>query len=331
MPWGERQTRLSILGAAAVLIIVLAGALLYRVYQTQIGRPNTVVVRVGDEKFKLSYYADRLLEFAQANSDTSLLVTEQALLTKLEEEGLAIEIAEDKGIPVTDDEITAAIATKLAVPVGGDGSAFDIRYRDALRTSGMSDGNYRRLIKAEVADTKLRDLLKKDVGATGELVTIRAAVLNTKAAADDALAKVQGGSDLGTLAQTVSVDETTKVNDGIFTPAPPALLPEEIRKEIDGKPAGTYIDHVVEADGKFFVMKVEARDPSGAITEGQQAQLVDGKLTEELNAKRAELSAKGQLFKRLSTKDINWAVAHAGKAAAASTPVVGDATVVSSP
>lgn len=310
--WSEREVRGVVLGGLTLVLLVIVGALAWNWYADAVLRPRSAVITVGDEKFSLSYYADRLGDFTAENQDVgSQLLIEQALLSKLEEEGLTMAVARDRGIALSEADVTQAIATRLGVPVGGTGSPFDARYRAELKTTGMSDTNYRRLVRAELADTRLREQLRAEVGETGELVTLRGAALATREEAEAVLKRVQGGENLGTVAQTVSIDTTSKVNDGLLTAAPPPLLPDALKAAIEGRAAGTLIENVVEVEGRFWVLKVETRDPAGAYNESHKEQLIDLRFQELIDAKRAELLAAGKLKRSFDPDDARWAREHA--------------------
>lgn len=308
--WGEEHLRLGILAGAAALLVLVLGMLGYRWYDDHILTPNKSVLTVGADSFKLSYYADRLFQFVQANqtSGDSVSLIEQQLLTKLEDEALTIQLAKERGINLSDDEITKQIASELGVPVGGPGSSFDSLYRQRLKTTKMSDSNYRRLAEATLAGNRLLDQVKNEVGDTGEMVSIRAVVSSSKDAADAVAQRVKGGEDLGSVAQTDSSDLQSRQNDGLLLPEPPALLPDSIRTAIEGKSAGTDLYGPVQVQTSWWVFRVDKRDPTGQFSDAQKAQLAQTKLDETIKAKRAAT----HIERKLSAADVVWAEKNTG-------------------
>jgi peptidyl-prolyl cis-trans isomerase C/foldase protein PrsA len=308
--WDERHVRLGIIGVSAALLFLVLALFGNRCYEDKIGRPNSVVLTVGDQKVKLSYYADRLVQFLQAQqgTGTSVATAEQALLTKLEEEALTIEVAKDRGITITDDDVTQAIAEDLGVPAGGSGSAFDSLYRQRLKTLKISDSNYRRLTRASVANKRLLDSFSQEVGSTGELVTLRAIVVNDRATADAIVQRLQGGEDFGTIAQTESSDLDSRQRDGLMQPQPAQLLPDSVRTAIEGKSAGQDLIGPVEVQNNFWVFRIDKRDPGGQYTDQQTTQLAQIKLDAAITAKRTSL----KITRNLSDSDITWAEKEAG-------------------
>jgi parvulin-like peptidyl-prolyl isomerase len=305
VPVDETQIRLGILGAAALLLLLVLGMFVYRWYDNTYARPHRTVLRVADEKFSLGYYADRLIQYVQAvsQSGVGLPVAEQQLVTQLETEALTELVARDKGVTVNDTDITNDIANGLGVPVGGSGSSFDTLYRQRLASLKMSDGNYRRLTEAAVYRDKLIEAYKTEIGTAGETVTIRKIVVQTKEAADALLVRINAGEDFGTIAQTESADLASRQQDGLQAPEPPVLLPENIRTAIDGKSAGPDVFGPTEVSGSYWLFKIDKRDPAGTISDTQAGQMADLRLADDLKAKRATTTIK----RSLSSSDIKWA------------------------
>lgn len=301
----EQTTRIAILGGAALLLLFVLGLLGWRWYDQNYRLPDKVILQVGEEKFPLKYYADRLFPYAQSQSGTgvSLGVAEQALLGVLEEEALVRLIGHEKGITVTDQDITNEIAAQLGVPVGGSGSSFDTLYRQRLKSLTMSDANYRRQVEAQVYRTRLIDAYKAEMGETGEMVTLRTVSLATKEEADAVLERIKAGEDMGTVAQTTSNDLTSRQKDGVMDPEPPRLLPENVRNAIEGKQAGAELFGPVEVANNFWVFRIEKRDPEATPSDTQKNQLAELMLEDDLKAKRASVTIR----RDLSASDIKWA------------------------
>jgi parvulin-like peptidyl-prolyl isomerase len=301
----EQNTRIAILGGAAVLLVLVLALLGWRWYDQNYRVPEKVILRVGEEQFKLQYYADRLFPYAQAQagSGVSLGLAEQALMGVLEDEALVALIARDKGITVTEQDITNEIAAQLGVPVGGAGSSFDTLYRQRLKSLTMSDGNYRRQIEAQVYRTRLIDAYKAEMGETGEMVTLRAISVPTKEEAEAVLERIKGGEDMGTVAQTTSNDLTSRQKDGVLDPEPPRLYPESVRTAIEGKEAGPELFGPIEVATNFWVFRIEKRDPEVTPSDTQKNQLADLMLDDDLAAKRLTVTVQ----RSLNASDITWA------------------------
>lgn len=310
--WHEGHARLAILGGAGVLLLLVLGLIGYRWYDTTFAKPNKTILTVGDQNFSLRYYSDRLYQFVQANQQqgsSSLALAEQQLLTKLEDEALTIQLARDKGISLSSDDITRAIAEELGVPVGGTGSSFDTLYRQRLKTTKMSDTNYRKLTEASLANQKLLDMFKGEVGEKGEQVTLRAVMTSTEDDANKALSEIKGGQDMGTVAQTESTDLQSRQNDGVMLPESPLLIPQPIQDAIKDKQPGSELFGPIQVQNNWWVFRLEKRDPQADYSDAQKGQLAQLKLDDALKQQRAATTIK----RDISGADMNWAVDHAGK------------------
>ncbi len=308
--WNERHGRMAILAGALALLLAVGGLFSYRVYYNVIGHPNKVILTVGNQNFSLRYYSDRLFQFFQANGQTgsSQPILEQQLLTKIEDEALTIQVAKDNKISLDDTAITQEIASELGVPVGGSGSSFDTLYRQKLKTTKMSDSNYRTLAEATLANTKLLDLFKSEVGTTGEEVTLRTVVRATQAEAAADLTAIKGGQDMGLVAQKDSTDVTSRQNDGLMVATPPSLLDPAVQKLIASKPAGTELFGPVQVGTSWWIFRIEKRDPKATYSAANQTQLAQAKLDAAIQAKRSSM----KITTNLTASDITWAVSHAG-------------------
>ena len=308
--FAEQHQSLLLWVAGGLLLVVLVGLLGYRWYDNNFLRPDKTILAVNEEKFSLRYYSDRLFLAASQASGTqaNFSILQQALLTDLEDEAIGTILARERGITVTDEDITAEIASQLGVAVGGAGSSFDTLYRQRLRSVNMSDGAYRRYIEAVVYLNKLRDSYASEIGDKGELVTLRAVVSPTKEAADAVAARIKGGEDLGTVAQNESNDVTSRQKDGLMEPEPVRLLPEAIRTAIEGKSEGSEVLGPVEVTpGNFWVFRIQARQPQGDLSETQKGQLADLQLEDALAEKRGQVD----IDRNMSSDDFQWANDHA--------------------
>jgi hypothetical protein len=310
--WGEQHARLGIIVAAVALLLLVTGLLGYRYYDYHYATPRHVVLSVDNQDYTLSYYTDRLYAFAQANSQaqqgTNIALLEQQLLTKLEDEALTIKIARAKGIDLSDDAITKEIASELGVPVGGPGSSFDTLYRAKLSSTKMSDGSYRRLAEASLANSKLLEQFKNEVGDTGEGVTIRTVVTASLDDAQKALDRIKAGEDMGTVAQAVSTDLTSKQNDGVMLPESPELLPLNVQTAIKDKPAGSDLYGPIQVDTNWWVFRIDKRDPAFTYSDAEKGQLAQAHLDAAIKDERG----KSKIKHDLTADDITWAVKNAG-------------------
>ncbi|MGE5596958.1 MAG: SurA N-terminal domain-containing protein [Hyphomicrobiales bacterium] len=301
--WTESRLRALIIGGAGLLLIAVLGALGWRIYDQQVRRPEQVVLSVGDEQVRLKYYADRLLPWLQENgqSGQSTSVLEDALLSKLEEEALTLAIASERGITITDDDVNQGIAESLGIQQATSGGSFDTLYRQKLDELKMSDSSYRRMTRASVAHDKVIDSIKQEIGDKGEQLELRTIVVDSKEKADEILGRIQGGEDMGTIAQSESNDLESRQKDGIMTPQPESLLPESVRGAVQGKGAGELLGPV-QVETNWWVFRIERREEM-PYTEGQKDQLAQDRLDQLIANQRLKTQPK----RSLDADDIAWA------------------------
>ncbi len=306
VPIDDASVRLGILGAAAGLLAIVLGLIGWHWYSENFRRPNEVVLTVGSDHVKLRYYSDRMVQFFQANPNTPASLNAENLLTKMEEEVLSIQLAKDLGLPISEEDITNGIAKGLGVPVGGPGSSFDTLYRNRLKTTKMSDTNYRKMTKAAVANESLLGHFTGAVGDRGETITLRSILVDSQEKADALLQQINAGQDMGTLAQVESADLTSRQQDGVMVPISPELLPEAIRTAAAGKPEGELLGPI-QVQRYWWLLRIEKRDPNGAYGDADKGQLAQKRLDDALKAKRSQVAVK----RSLSAGAIEWATQHA--------------------
>lgn len=309
--FGEREQRLTVIGVGVLLIAVLVGLFGWRYYDEHYRQPNKTILSVAGEDYSLRYFSDRLYLAAtqQSGSGTNLSLLQQQVLTNLENEAIVISLAKEKGITVSDDDVTGEIANQLGVPVGGAGSSFDTLYRQRLKSVKMSDSAYRRYTEAQVYQQKLSKAFQDQTGDKTEMITLRTVVSGSQDAANTVLALAKTNADFGSIAQTQSSDLASRQKDGVMDPEPARLLPENVRTAIEGKPAGDEIFGPIQVDTNWWVFKIESRDPEGALSETQKSQLADLLVQDAIKDKRATV----KIDRNINSSDYAWANANAGK------------------
>jgi parvulin-like peptidyl-prolyl isomerase len=309
--FGEREQRLTVVGVGVLLIAVLLGLFGWRYYDDNYRQPNKTILSIAGESYSLRYFSDRLYLAAtqQSGSGTNISLLEQTVLTDLENEAVIISLAKEKGITVSDEDITTEIASQLGVPVGGAGSSFDTLYRQRLKSVKMSDGAYRRYTEAQVYQQKLSQSFQDQTGEKTEMITLRTVVSGTQEAANTVLALAKTNADFGSIAQTQSTDLTSRQKDGVMDAEPARLLPENVRNAIQAKPAGDEIFGPIQVETNWWVFKIESKDPEGTLSETQKSQLADLLVQDAVKERRATV----KIDRNINSSDYTWANDNAGK------------------
>jgi hypothetical protein len=304
--WSDNLIRFSVLGAIVLLGLVVFGMIAYRWYDENVSLPNHVVLRVDDIEYDLEYYTERLPSFAQANPSLTAGFREPALLNKLEEEALVILAAEERGVDLSGDAITAWIAEDLGVPVGGSGSSFDTLYRQRLRELGLSNDDYRRLAVAQLADEKLTEILREERGPNGTTYILRVVSVPEREDAEAIKIRIEGGEDMGTIAQTESNDLTSRQEDGLTESTPIELFQDNVQEALAGLEVDSLVGPV-EVGDNFWILRIERIQDDGTYTDNQRDQLARLALIDVIDEKRAQT----EIDKSLGSREIDWAYENA--------------------
>ncbi|MEX2080925.1 MAG: peptidylprolyl isomerase [Dehalococcoidia bacterium] len=295
--------RWAILGGVALIVVVALGLFGYRWYQANFVRPEKVVLHVGTTEVKLEYYADRLYQFLVANPSTSTSTGSQALLRELEAEELNSQYAQAQGVDLSASAVTAFMAEEFGADLNSTG--FESSYRAALRRTGWSDSTYRREAAARMANAELLELLEVEVGDTGELLDFRAVVVADEESAQDVFDRVEGGEDLGLIAQVESLDLTSRQNDGLIENQTTETLQDELALVLGDAAEGALLGPV-QAGNNWWVLRVEGRDPEGEYTDAQKAQIARARLAIALEEFRATILVRQDF----TGSDYDWALQH---------------------
>ncbi|MCS7295947.1 MAG: peptidylprolyl isomerase [Chloroflexota bacterium] len=301
----EGVVRLGILGSAVALLLIVIGVFAWQWYREHVAMPRATVLTVGDRKVTLGYFTDRLPQFIVANGSTDVGIAVQGLLGKIEEEELTILLARELGLEPTQQDVTQSIAESLGESVGGKGSAFDRLYRQELRITGFSDGTYRRVAAARLANERLLDHYQEEVGTEGELLTLRVVAVADEAKANELKSRIEAGEDMGSIAQRESTDQASRQQDGLLDPQPLALLPDPVRQALTVATPGTLVGPLAVNDA-FWVVRLERRE-RGSYTETQRRDLAQQRLDRALT----ELKSRTLVRRDLSSAETDWALRHA--------------------
>jgi parvulin-like peptidyl-prolyl isomerase len=110
-----------------------------------------------------------------------------------------------------------ASPTPVPTPTVYTRDLFEANLRERLenlRGYGISEADYRRRVRGEIARNTLRDLLAADVERSAEMVWARHILVADQAAAEDVLRRLEAGQDWEALAAEVSQDTSNNDQGG---------------------------------------------------------------------------------------------------------------------
>jgi len=207
-----------------------------------------LAARVNGESILL---ADLEREVARASG----ALTGQEILDAMIEMVLLEQAAASAGVTVTDAEVDALVQQDI-----------ESQGRDAfeawLASNDMTEEEYREASRQELLARRVQEQIPQELPATAEHVHARHILVATQQDAEAILAQLQGGADFDTLAQTFSLDVTTKNRGGDLGFFPRGLLLAPELEEAAFTLAPGQISNVVHSEllGYHIVQVLERED-----------------------------------------------------------------------
>jgi parvulin-like peptidyl-prolyl isomerase len=182
--------------------------------------------------------------------------TRQQVLDKMIKMVLLEQAAAAAGIVVTDEEVDATIQADIDA-VGGR-EVFEAR----LASNNMTEDEYRAEAQAELLAQRVQLQISEELPATAEHVHARHILVATQQEAEAILAQLQNGADFSTLAQTYSLDVSTRDRGGDLGFFPRGLLLAPELEEAAFALAPGQISGVVHSDllGYHIVQALEREE-----------------------------------------------------------------------
>ncbi|MFQ6019875.1 MAG: SurA N-terminal domain-containing protein, partial [Dehalococcoidia bacterium] len=176
--------------AAFVGLVVLAGLVIafafVKDYLDERALPGSTAIAVEDRSYDLDYFAARLrLLGGQLGGTEQQLFIVDAVVSQLIEEETALRFASELDVSVTSKEVKAELASRL--DVGADDPGFDDSLEAELESTGFSDEEYRRMVRAQLLVGKVREKLGADIPAEAEQVRYRQIQVATEEEAQQVL------------------------------------------------------------------------------------------------------------------------------------------------
>jgi len=138
------------------------------------------------------------------------------------------------------------------------------RYKAMLDTlreeAGLSEADYRRIIKADLLYDKLQNLFASQVPTSEEQVHARHILVETEEEAQAVLARLEAGEDFASLAKELSIDEATREDGGDLGWFPRGMMVPEFEETAFALQPGETSD-IVQTSFGYHIILVEEHDP----------------------------------------------------------------------
>lgn len=187
------------------------------------------------------------------------------------------EEADKLGLAVTDDEVEQAIFAQPQVPVTDTTTIptpipqdeMNTRYRASLQQMGVSDAQFREIVRRDLLRSKLQDYLANEVATTGLVAHVRIIQTETEQEAQAALSQVESGEDFAIVAREVSTDTQTAENGGdlgwVTTGQITSRYGEELERNVFSMSPSDI--RVVQSNDMWYVVELVDLDQNGPLPE----------------------------------------------------------------
>jgi peptidyl-prolyl cis-trans isomerase C len=301
--------------AGVVLIVVAAVGLVAYAFASDwwsdINRPGSTAIRVGDTKYSVRHYAERVRQYvdsiggAEGQAGQNPQIAMQIVSEEIEEEALVLAGAPDLGVTADDNEIKAEIATILGL-TGPDDPTFDSRLAEEVKNSKISESQFRDRARAAVLKRKAQEKFKAEVPGAAEAVHYRELTATDQTDADGIVARVQGGTDFAQIATEKGVE-----NGGDKGWAPRGLLDKAVEDKLFALEPGGLTTHENEG-GPFLVYQVLEKQADRPVEDAQKTTISDNTYERWLDEKRNSLKVENEVTSAgCDAKKVKWVLDHA--------------------
>jgi hypothetical protein len=261
-PWNdvdpERRNAVLLIGGIAIVVILALGLIAYGYYNDRIAPKHEAVLALAGDDID---YSDLERRARAEDRDSKLDLTKETsipeLLSVMEREAVLREAARREGIVITDGEVMGQIATKLGMPSDSARNTIAPALRARLLRLGLSLDEYEDIVRAELAETKLKLKVEQSVPNEAEQVFLRVIETATQSGALQARQSIiQEGVSFAVAAAAAS-QHPTKEQGGDLGFVPRGALPPEVEKVAF---SSTGLSEVIETKTSFWLIEVVGKE-----------------------------------------------------------------------
>ncbi|HEY3288610.1 MAG TPA: peptidylprolyl isomerase [Anaerolineae bacterium] len=243
---------------------------------------DTITLKQFDAEMKRYFAADPKAPAPNSPEGKQLAAQQkESVLTALIDRILIAQDATRNQVEVSDKEVDDELASLIALRGGQD------RFNQWLDADQQSEQDLRDAIRSELVASAMRDRIVEQLPRTADYVHAYHIVVATDAAAQSVLARLKAGAKFTALAQTTSIDVSTR-NDGgdlgWFTQGTGTLLWSEVEDAAFALKAGQ-LSAVVHSPIGYHIIKVVERQ-TRALTPEDTAYLQQAAIEQWINKLR---------------------------------------------
>jgi parvulin-like peptidyl-prolyl isomerase len=256
----KRHRRLIFIVVSVFIVIGLAGSGTF--YYTKYVKPfRQVILTVDNEVIRMDYFLKRI---RMGNTEPSLM------LQQLTYEQVAMVLGRQYAITISPSDIDEELKIE-AGNLNNDvltSADFQEWYDNQLKTTGLTDSEYRQIVKTNIVAVRLLEYLAEDIPTSAEQIHLYIIVTATSNDAATARLKITNLDDFITTAGEISLDTQTKTNGGELGWIPRGVTPyDEVVFQLDieqiSEPVA--IDSSSPNTSQYAIFLVSEKDPNRVI------------------------------------------------------------------
>jgi parvulin-like peptidyl-prolyl isomerase len=268
----KRQLRVLLFSVAGVIILAVAGIILY---QTYLAPFRKAVITVDSSVVRMGYFLNRVRMTGSDPSATVQQLTYEEIV-KLE--------APKLGVTIQDSAIDSALQEAALAAASNNSTQYDVTteagfkswYDEQLKITGLSRAQNRDMIRTGLMAAQIQRALAQQVPDKGEQVHLQVIVLGSEADAARAKARLDKGEDFAAVAKEVSLDAQTRATGGDLGWLPQGVIPYDdvvFELAVGQVSAPAMTDPNTPASSQYLLFRVAEKDSERAIDEGTKQQI----------------------------------------------------------
>lgn len=321
-PVVDARNRRLVVGAIAAVLLVAFGIAAFGYYETYFQPPRRTALVVGERSFSAGDLMTRVkLALADAGGidpENPSLPDPEEVLNQMRDEEVVRQASSSFGFTTEESEVDGSIAERLGVEFGGPGTPFDTAYRDELRRSGLTDGEYHQLIEADVLEKKVIAAMNTALPEVSDQIELDVILVPTEEEAKTVITRIQGtptviplggvrgekdggfvtvflgGEDFASVATSASQDTETASVGGSMEWTPYGVLEPTLEKAAFALERGKLSDPIQTGEG-YWVIQVTNRRLGALIDSTTRDGLVVGGYDAWLEAEASRRNAEAFL------------------------------------
>ncbi len=225
----EQSSRLLLLGGVGLVLVIVLGVLALGYWNAVIKPRNRTVLEANGIKVSYSAMRRRMgYEYSQGPNASAFQQSSQAVTVlgettyraELDEITLVTRAESDLGVTLTSDEVQQNLLAKLGLASNATNQAVADALKKQLDLTGLTETEYRRLLRGQQLESKVVAKFTSEVPATVSQAKFDLIQTATQDDANAALYRVNSGEDWATVAKAVSKESNVATTGGLHDYSP---------------------------------------------------------------------------------------------------------------